>query len=70
MSYFEIGNRGYVCTDLPHILFNMITEVLEVASKISEELKNKVYDIVVDEIEIFANSFIEAMQEYKNKVRG
>ena len=38
------------------------------AGQISDDLKNKVYDIIVDELEIFASSFIEAMAEYKNKV--
>ena len=49
------------------ILFNMITETLNVANSISNEMKNKVYDIVVEEMEIFGQSFIKAMSEYKTK---
>ena len=60
-------DKGYFCTDLPIILYNMITETLNVANSISNEMKNKVYDIVVEEMEIFGQSFIKAMSEYKTK---
>ena len=46
----------------------MCVEVLKVAAGISPELKNRVYGVVVDEMEHFAQSFTQAMTEYKNKV--
>ena len=46
----------------------MCVEVLKVAAGISPELKNRVYGVVVDEMEHFARSFTQAMTEYKNKV--
>ena len=58
----------YYCTDLPMIIYNMITEVLHVAKSISDDLKNKVYKIVGEEMEHFAKNFVDEMTRYKNKV--
>lgn len=60
-------DRGYLCTDLPIVLYKMCVEVLKVAAGISAELKNRVYDVVVDEMATFAESFTTAMGEYKTK---
>ena len=46
----------------------MCIEVLKVAAGISAELKNRVYEVVIEEMEHFADSFTQAMTDYKNKV--
>ena len=46
----------------------MCVEVLKVAAGISAELKNRVYEVVIEEMEHFADSFTQAMTDYKNKV--
>ena len=64
-----IGDEdGYFCTDLPIILYKMISEMLTVAKKISNDLKDQVFIVVVEEMSQFSASYIRELTKFKNKV--
>ena len=64
-----IGDEhGYFFTDLPIILYNMITEMLTVAKKISNELKDQVFAVIVEEMKNFGTSYARELNKFKLKV--
>jgi hypothetical protein len=64
-----IGDEGgYFCTDLPIILYKMISEMLAVAKRISNDLKNQVFAVIVHEMKNFSQSYIRELTKFKNKV--
>ena len=64
-----VDEEGYFGTDLPIILHQMLSEILSVAKKISIELKDEVFNVIVEEMKSFSKSFIKELTEFQRKVR-
>ena len=65
-----IGDEeGYFCTDLPIILYKMISEMLTVAKKISNDLKDQVFGVIVEEMNSFSQSYVRELTKFKTKVK-
>merc|ERR1712130_205896 len=63
-----IGDEeGYFCTDLPIILYKMISEMLTVAKKISNDLKDQVFGVIVEEMNSFSKSYVRELTKFKTK---
>jgi len=63
----ETDVDGYYRTSLPVIFFQMIQQTIQVAETISDELKRKVYEVCVVEMNKFAGAYKEAIREYKEE---
>ena len=63
-----VDEEGYFGTDLPIILHQMLSEILSVAKKISVELKDEVFNVIVEEMKSFSQSFIKELTEFQRKV--
>nr|CAB3243986.1 exocyst complex component 3-like [Phallusia mammillata] len=63
----ETDADGYYRTSLPVILFQMIQQTIQVAQTISDDLKRRVFDVCINEMNKFVRLYAEAIVSYKEE---